>query len=955
MRSKTLIVLAVVGMVLAVFVAGASSKGLGTEFQSAMPYFDESSSSAASGLRGARLETLWIFDADFHDLEGDNAGWTSLDRSGTLATENYWHKDTIHMLNLPYLGDSTWWCGTYNECWLQSRGYANSWVMVLERSFPEVDTNTDPGDPLTLEWDQRFAMEHDYDYGYVDVSVDGGGTWATIHTVNNPGFAGKPGFSQEWTNLTYGHVTKDLTSYAGEADFQLRFRFESDEAYSSQDQYNNAPFNTCLDGAWQLDNIKMTGGTPAVEFWLDDTESGNMGWVHDDVVASGQTGVVFERGLFGDDFVTGRPFTCEDRQGWMYAAVEPVFSKMVDGQFSWLMSPPIDISGAPRLVGHWDFWLDMPRNSNDICNLYLASDDLEMCVSDPAGFVDEDPGWWYGDAGWRVRYDDWDAFAGNDWLAVLWAEQNDEDPEPGAEHWAGIIFNRQRVGIPSGDAGTAWETDTWNSFNDWIDTQLADAMLDTARIKIKDDDGIATAYVVASNNGGATWSSYACRREEEGSDWYFAPPPSNEMTPGSVIRYYFEATDEDGNVSTLPSDAPNRWLEMSILPINATLAHPGILLVDKHGRTTPGEARYRVGYNNYRPLLRYHTEFYYKESLEILGYEVEIYDVEVPSGSTDQSNGPDSSGMKYYDTQIWFVNEFNAYTIKAPDQMNLINWLDQSSAGKQRNLLLTGTDIGYELVEVGKETLAFYETWLASEYVDNAVGVVTVDSVPGLEDHVGDFQFMSYDDNECIVRGACPVLVDFDVINARPVVGAEIVADFIKLDGQRRPAGVAYTHPTSGYQTVNLSFGPEFMMDGVYDAGSANYTPEGYYHSGLLDRLDLMQNIMDYFVVTAEGEPTDVVDGGFRNVLQQAVPNPFNPVTKIAYSVKDAGRATIQVYNVAGKVVRALLDTELDAGAAGEVVWDGLNDVGERCASGVYFYRIQAPSFTASRKMVMLK
>ncbi|MCK4512759.1 hypothetical protein KAW64_13525, partial [bacterium] len=39
-------------------------------------------------------ETLWIFDADFEDLSGDNAGWTTYDRSGTLAQVNYWHKDT---------------------------------------------------------------------------------------------------------------------------------------------------------------------------------------------------------------------------------------------------------------------------------------------------------------------------------------------------------------------------------------------------------------------------------------------------------------------------------------------------------------------------------------------------------------------------------------------------------------------------------------------------------------------------------------------------------------------------------------------------------------------------------------------------------------------------------------------------------------------------------------------
>ena len=88
-------------------------------------------------LRGARLETLWIFDADFEDLTGDNAGWTAYDVSGTLAQTNYWHKDTIRIPDsLVYLlGDSTWWCGTYNECWRHPRGYGNFWVQILKRSF----------------------------------------------------------------------------------------------------------------------------------------------------------------------------------------------------------------------------------------------------------------------------------------------------------------------------------------------------------------------------------------------------------------------------------------------------------------------------------------------------------------------------------------------------------------------------------------------------------------------------------------------------------------------------------------------------------------------------------------------------------------------------------------------------------------------------------------------------
>jgi hypothetical protein len=778
----------------------------------------------------------------------------------------------------------------------------------------------------------------------------------TLAVYNNHGFQGA-GIPHDWDNAETGHPIVDLSAYAGQVDVKIRYRFESDVAYSSQDQYDN-PQHSVQDGAVQLDNIELTNLSTRTQLFYDDCQSGNMGWVHDDREPASQIGIVFERKEYCEQIETGRPFTCDNRPcgSWMYAAVDPVFSKMQDGEDTWLMSPPIDISGAPKLVGEWDMWVDLPRPTNDIFNLALASNDLYECVTDPAGFVDEDPGWWYGGPFWGVWDDDWDAFAGNDWLAILWQLRNDAPADE--PHMAGIFLNRQRVGIPSGDPGTTWERDTWNTFHDWFKDDLLEAELDTARIRVKDDDGLSSVYLIASNDGFATQSSYQCNVESEGSDWWRAPPPMNEMVEGAIIRYYYEATDTENNIDVYPSGAPGRWFEMSILPTTATIANPGMLLVDKHGRLIPGDER------NYR----HSSEYYFREALEILGYAYEKYDVDVPSGSVD-SFGPDTTGMKYYDTQIWFTDEFDSYTLWPIDQWNLREWLSQSSGGDERNLLLTGNDIGKELIGTGKETLAFYTTWLASQYVANGVGEVTQDSVPALVDYVdpevagGDFIFMKTDpleglDGDCALSGGCPSLNYFDVVNKTPgFATAQVVANYHKLDNTQLPAGVAYTHPTDGYQTVNLGFGMEFMVDGDAAnarASHANYDGEGHFMTGLLPRMDLMRNILDYFGLEP-GEGTGVVDGGFKNVLSNAAPNPFNPVTKIAYSVEKAGPVTIEVYNVAGRVVRTLLDTEFKEPAKGVVAWDGTNGAGERCASGVYFYRIVAPEFAATRKMVMLK
>ena len=89
--------------------------------------------------------------------------------------------------------------------------------------------------------------------------------------------------------------------------------------------------------------------------------------------------------------------------------------------------------------------------------------------------------------------------------------------------------------------------------------------------------------------------------------------------------------------------------------------------------------------------------------------------------------------------------------------------------------------------------------------------------------------------------------------------------------------------------------------------------------------------------------------------LGQSSPNPSNPVTLIGYAVPPpGGRVTVEVFDVAGRRVTTLVDVETDPGWYA-VTWDGTADTGEKVASGVYFYRMNAPGFADRRKLVLLK
>lgn len=113
----------------------------------------------------------------------------------------------------------------------------------------------------------------------------------------------------------------------------------------------------------------------------------------------------------------------------------------------------------------------------------------------------------------------------------------------------------------------------------------------------------------------------------------------------------------------------------------------------------------------------------------------------------------------------------------------------------------------------------------------------------------------------------------------------------------------------------------------------------------------------------------DVSDGNFTiedgasavdNELPIAVklngnyPNPFNPSTEISFALPAQTRASLQIYDTAGRLVRTLVSGELDAGTH-SVTWNGKTDNGNITASGVYFYRLDTESKSITRKMLLLK
>ncbi len=88
--------------------------------------------------------------------------------------------------------------------------------------------------------------------------------------------------------------------------------------------------------------------------------------------------------------------------------------------------------------------------------------------------------------------------------------------------------------------------------------------------------------------------------------------------------------------------------------------------------------------------------------------------------------------------------------------------------------------------------------------------------------------------------------------------------------------------------------------------------------------------------------------------LSQNYPNPFNPETVIKYTLPEDCHVELILYNILGQKVKTLVNQHQSAGYK-MVHWNGRDDEGNEIASGLYFYRIETPKYSETKKMVLLR
>jgi hypothetical protein len=220
-----------------------------------------------------------------------------------------------------------------------------------------------------------------------------------------------------------------------------------------------------------------------------------------------------------------------------------------------------------------------------------------------------------------------------------------------------------------------------------------------------------------------------------------------------------------------------------------------------------------------------------------------------------------------------------------------------------------------------------------------------------------------------IVSDATNGIDRYDVMDLPALPGQAVRLSFVTEEGDylqdmRAPADEMFWHFKASSAAANTPVTLRFnasdvpseyrtvlLVDTVTDAFTDLRKVTSYAYKSA-------ERIRDFKLVISKAHPETYMVPK-QSALLQNYPNPFNPETWVPYSMSKAGDVTIRIYNVTGQLVRTLELGHREAGSytvkERAAYWNGRNEFNERVASGIYFYHLQAGSFHATKRMVIVK
>lgn len=445
-------------------------------------------------------------------------------------------------------------------------------------------------------------------------------------------------------------------------------------------------------------------------------------------------------------------------------------------------------------------------------------------------------------------------------------------------------------------------------------------------------------------------------------------PDENFLYPGDILHYYFQSTDSDGRIVTLPHDVSgfgawdgdgqstySRTYTVRALPtiLDATGKTPSVLVYNDFGRRG-GEDEFISAFNQLGLREGVHWDSYTTQG-PTSQVSNGIGSAGTPNSLGDRrGHGANAQQLSGYST-IFYLSG-NLSTGLLSDGGNFGGW--NSDKSDDIGVLTDWKNLA------GPRSTVYFGDFIGSavdadspaagpDYLTNVMGVDVVSSdvrnaidgqtapvvVPRTQAPFFTTEFIAY--------GGCLAINQFDHIT--PAEGAIAGHAFTYPGGELQVGGpaasVVFDRMVNGDRKVDLTFpfGHLYVRDAISRRSLAIST-----------RTELFDEILDFFDETfVIAVPTDAPA---RIEPSLAVhPNPFNPKTNVRFVLPRAGvEARVDVYDVRGQHVRTLHDG-VATGDVLELTWNGEDDRGARVASGVYLVRAQAPDFRDARKVALVK
>ena len=288
-----------------------------------------------------------------------------------------------------------------------------------------------------------------------------------------------------------------------------------------------------------------------------------------------------------------------------------------------------------------------------------------------------------------------------------------------------------------------------------------------------------------------------------------------------------------------------------------------------------------------------------------------------------------SVDLQTYRMVFWLLGDESTAdeTFSAEEQQLVKSYLENGGY-----LFVSGSEVAFDLAvgdslsRPSMEDSSFLHQFLKAEYVDDNAGVYQVE---GSEGSIFDGSSFSFGSNPYNVSKPDFIL---------PTNGSMAC---LKYQAAEKIAGIQYY---GAFGSGNKS-------------GKLVYLAFPFETIAVESQAEMMEQVLGFFNVnTGLVEFREITQNPEEFRLQQNYPNPFNPIdlsTRIIYYLPEHSHIKLRIYNIAGQLVRELVDKQQGKGDF-FVKWNGRDNDGKMLPNGIYFCRLQYRNFSLTKRIVLL-